>query len=256
MDVVSVVTHLKSLLAGDVVANMAQIEDAAQAAVTALSKGGNAEELQKSLLTLKKGPILRFDWMVNSDPASYLKNVLKGDIRVVLIAAFAGRPIAYPLLAIKRALETRYDPEDDSGITVTDLLGMIRGFDSQAKMQGPIDIIQSLSMDAAVRAPDMTLLEVMVPQVRVGATDFTPSTMTWSEIHKPINIPVPVHVPTTSIGGGGIGGNNPIIDGNRKGWGGAGTSTPTPVTETGDNNFTLLIIMLLLACIAAFAVGR
>ena len=252
MDVVDVVTPLKNLLAGDLVANMTRIEDAAQAAVRALSKGGSAEELQKSLLTLKKGPILRFDWMVNSDPASYLRNVLKGDIRVVLIAAFAGRPIAYPLLAIKRALETRYDPEDDSGITVADLLGMVHGFDIQAKMQGPIDIIQSLSMDAAVKAPDMALLEVMMPQVRVGATDFTASPMTWTEIHAPINIPVPVHVPTTNIGGGGIGGNIPIIGGNRKGWGGS-TNTPTPVTETEDN-FTLLIILLLLACIAAFAV--
>ena len=106
MDVVDVVTPLKNLLAGDLVANMTRIEDAAQAAVRALSKGGNAEELQKSLGLLKKGPILRFDWMVNSDPASYLRNVLKGDIRVVLIAAFAGRPIAYPLLAIKRAVES------------------------------------------------------------------------------------------------------------------------------------------------------
>jgi hypothetical protein len=108
-------------------------------------------------------------------------------------------------------------------------------------------------MDAAVKAPDMALLEVMMPQVRVGATDFTASTMTWTEIHAPINIPVPVHVPTTNIGGGGIGGNIPIIGGNRKGWGGS-TNTPTPVTETEDSNFTLLIILLLLACIAAFAV--
>jgi hypothetical protein len=176
MDVVGVVTNLQSLLQGDLVANMARIEDAAQNAVKALSKGGNADELQKSLLTLKKGPIIRFDWMVNSDPATYLRSVLKGDIRVVLIAAFAGRPIAYPLLAIKRALETRYDPEDDSGITVADLLGVMRGFDIQ-KFTGPVNIIQSLSMDASMTKPeDAALLNIMMPQVRVAvsATDFTP----------------------------------------------------------------------------------
>ena len=241
MDVVGAVTNLQSLLQGDLVANMTRIEDAAQDAVKALSKGGNADELQKSLLTLKKGPIIRFDWMVNSDPATYLRSVLKGDIRVVLIAAFAGRPIAYPLLAIKHALETRYDPEDDSGITVAGLLGVIRGFDIQ-KFKGPVNIIQSLSMDASMTKPeDAALLNIMMPQVRVSATDFTPSPVTWNESYVPISIPTPrienrqiVPIQTLTHSGGG-------------------TTKWEPGDSEDSNSFMPLLITLLLVCVAALA---
>ena len=180
------VVELTRLLQGDLVTNMGDIERAAQEAVKALSlRAGlfNAEQMHNSL---DKGPIIKFDWMANSDPASYLRNVLKGDIRVVLIAALAGRPIAYPLLALKRVLESRYDPQD---ITVVDLLGVIRGFDIQ-KFKGPVDIIKILSIDAATRSlDDAALLDTMMPQVRLSATDFIPNAITWTDSYAPIPIP-------------------------------------------------------------------
>ena len=237
------VVELTRLLQGDLVTNMGDIERAAQEAVKALSlREGlfNAEQLHNSLLTLNKGPIIRLDWMANSDPASYLRNVLKGDIRVVLIAALAGRPIAYPLLALKRALESRYDPQD---ITVANLLGVIRGFDAQ-KFEVPVDIIKSLSINAPTRSlDDAALLDTMMPQVRVGGTDFIPNPIMWSESYVPISIPNPrienrpiIPIPTLTHSGGG----------------GRDTTKQEP-GDSDSNRFMPLLITLLLVCVAALA---
>ena len=237
------VVELTRLLQGDLVTNMGDIERAAQEAVKALSlRAGlfNAEQLHNSLLTLNKGPITRLDWRANSDPASYLRNVLKGDIRVVLIAALAGRPIAYPLLALKLALESRYDPQD---ITVADLLGVIRGFDIQ-KFKGPVDIIKSLSINAPTRSSDdAALLDTMMPQVRVGGTDFIPNAITWTDSYAPIPIPNPrienrpiIPIPTLTHSGGG-----------------GGDTTKQEPGDSDSNRFMPLLITLLLVCVAALA---
>ena len=234
------VVKLTRLLQGDLVTNMGDIERAAQEAVKALSlRAGlfNAEQMHNSL---DKGPI-KFDWMANSDPASYLRNVLKGDIRVVLIAALAGRPIAYPLLALKRVLESRYDPQD---ITVADLLGVIRGFDIQ-KFEGPVDIIKSLSLNAPTRSSDdAELLDIMMPQVRVGGTDFIPNPITWSESYVPIPIPNPrienrpiIPIPTLTHSGGG----------------GGDTTKQEPGDSEDSSRFMPIIMTLLLVCVAALA---
>ena len=234
------VVELTRLLQGDLVTNMGDIERAAEEAVKALSlRAGvfNAEQLHNSL---DKGPIIKFDWMANSDPASYLRNVLKGDIRVVLIAALAGRPIAYPLLALKRALESRYDPQDT---TVADLLGVIRGFDIQ-KFKGPVDIVKSLSINAPTRSvDDAELLDIMMPQVRVGGTDFIPNPITWSESYVPIPIPNPrienrpiIPIPTLTHSGGG-----------------GGDTTKQEPGDSDSNRFMPLLITLLLVCVAALA---
>jgi hypothetical protein len=235
------VVELTRLLQGDLVTNMGGIERAAQEAVKALSlRSGlfNAEQLHNSLLTLDKGPITRLD--SNSDPASYLRNVLKGDIRVVLIAALAGRPIAYPLLALKRALESRYDPQD---ITVAYLLNVIRGFDIQ-KFEGPVDIIKSLSLNAPTRSSDdAALLDIMMPQVRVGGTDFIPNPIMWSESYVPIPIPNPrienrpiIPIPTLTHSGGG-----------------GGDTTKQGPGDSDSNRFMPILITLLLVCVAALA---
>jgi hypothetical protein len=179
--------------------------------------------------------------MANSDSASYLRNVLKGDIRVVLIAALAGRPIAYPLLALKRALESRYDPQN---ITVADLLGVIRGFDIQ-KFKGPVDIIKILRIDAATRSlDDAALLDTKMPQVRLSATDFIPNAITWTDSYAPIPIPNPrienrpiIPIPTLTHSGGG----------------GGDTTKQEPGDSEDSSRFMPILITLLLVCVAALA---
>ena len=150
------VVKLKSLLQTNLVEDMEQIEAAAQEAVSALSKLStrtfNAVAFQRNILLLllhysNISPITipLLPWMLESEPAPFLQNALKGDIRLVLIAAFAGDPIGYPLLALRRAIQGKYD-EDATSIDISDLIAMIHGFDDQFQKREVtvVDIIDNL----------------------------------------------------------------------------------------------------------------
>ena len=121
---------------------------------------------------------------------------------------------------------------------------MIRGFDIQ-KFKGPVDIIQSLSMDASTRSlDDAVLLDTMMPQVRLSATDFIPNPITWSESYVPIPIPNPrienrpiIPIPTLTHSGGG----------------GGDTTKQEPGDSEDSNRFMPILITLLLVCVAALA---
>ena len=256
------VVNLQSLLQGDLVENMRDIEAAAQDAVGVLSTlsgpfnfaaaafDGRIQLLQFSFTI----PLPR--WMLESDPAPFLQNALKGDIRLVLIAAFAGSPIGYPLLALRRAIQGKYG-EDATQIETPDLLAMIHGFDDQSKTD---NIIDSLYMDVSNVPQDdelRPLIEKMFPQVEEDEPGFKRNNINWTAFTSTIPIP--------SGGGGGKGGGVRGGGGGEGGNGGGGgiPEDPTEPKEleepkeskepTEDSNSFMFVIILLLLCVAAFA---
>lgn len=224
--------------------NMTQIEAAAQAAVKAMS--GGEFDAETFLLVLRSQAFLHDgDNFVNtaglgeSDPGPFLDNALKGDVSLVLIAALAGRPIGYPLLAIRRAIQDKYDPA--AKLSFADLLSMVHGFE-QVKTT---DMVTGITAD--ISAPSKAnvlneLVNAMIPPVPMGAESFTPNPIVWAEGHKIIPIPIP-----DSTGGGG-------------GGGGVGGGTPK-VQEQSDGSDEsdetgIFIALLLLICVAAFALVK
>ena len=250
------VVRLQILLQGNLVENMEQIEAAAQDAVGALSKLDgtfNSVTFDRNirLVTVPK-TIPLYSWMLDSEPALFVQNALKGDIRLVLIAAFAGSPIGYPLLALRRAIQTKYNSEA-TRIDPGDLLAMIHGFDDQVDQ-----VVENLGMDVSNIAKDdqlRPLIEKMFPQVEEDAPDFKRNNIDWTASTNIIPIP-------SGGGGGGKGG------GVRGGGGGNGDGIPEGPKEpkeleepkepkdsepNEDSNSFMFVIILLLLCVAAFA---
>lgn len=254
------VVKLQNLLQSDLVENMENIEAAAQGAVSALSKhDGSFNSVmfdRNILLVTVPSTIPLYSWMLDSEPALFLQNALKGDIRLVLIAAFAGSPIGYPLLALRRAIQTKYNLEATQ-VNPGDLLAMIHGFDDQ------VNIIDNLYMDVSNVPQDdelRPLIAKMFPQVEEDAPDFKRNNIDWTASTNIIPIP--------SGGGGGKGGG---VRGGRGGGGGNGggggipedPKEPTELIESKeskeskepneDSNSFMFVIILLLLCVAAFA---
>lgn len=247
------VVKLQNLLQGDLVENMEDIEAAAQGAVSALSKPStetfNSVMFERNMKGTVPGTISLYSWMLDSEPALFLQNALKGDIRLVLIAAFAGSPIGYPLLALRRAIQTKYNSEA-TRIDPGDLLSMIHGFDDQSKTA---NIIDNLYMDVSNVPQDddlRPLIAKMFPQVEEDAPDFKHNNIDWTASTNIIPIP--------SGGGGGKGGGGGGGGGGGNGGGGGGIpkdpKEPKESKEPNeDSNSFMFVIILLLLCVAAFA---
>ena len=268
------VVQLQNLLQqGDLVENMEQIEAAAQSAVSALSKLStrtfNYVMFDKNIhLVTVPSLIPLYSWMLDSEPAPFLQNALKGDIRLVLIAAFAGDPIGYPLLALRRAIQGKYDL-GSTQIDPRDLLAMMHGFDDQFQKRDVtvVDIIDNLGTDVSnlpLDDPLRPLIEKMFPQVIEGVPDFERNDIDWTASPNIIPIPIPSGGGTTPSGGGGGGGGGDgkggATDGQGPvgGGGGGGGEIPEDAKEPKEpkddsNSFMPMLIVLLLVCVAAFA---
>jgi hypothetical protein len=239
------VEALRKLLTADtntLIPNVPQIEEAAQKAVKAMSGGGFDAEtflivLNAQAFREEKDPFVNTAGLGGSDPGSFLENALKGDVSLVLIAALAGRPIGYPLLGIRWAIQ-KYDQA--ARLSFADLLSMVHGF-GQVKTT---DMVTGIAMDISEPSTVKILNELvtaMIPPVAMGAESFTPNPIVWAEGHKIIPIPVPT--PAGGGGGGGGGGGTPKVQEQSDG--------SDESDETG-----IFIVLLLLICVAAFALVK
>ena len=262
------VVKLKDLLQTDLVENMEDIEAAAQDAVSALSKfNGRFNSVmfdRNILLVTVPTTIPLYSWMLESEPAPFVQNALRGDIRLVLIAAFAGDPFGYPLLALRRAIQEKYDL-DATQIDTKDLIAMIHGFDDQFQKREVtvVDIIDNLGMDVSnlpLDDPLRPLIEKMFPQVIEGVPDFERNNIDWTASPNIIPIPIPSGGGTTPSGGGGGAGGGGGKGGATDGQGpvGGGGGVPEDAKEPKEpkddsNSFMPMLIVLLLVCVAALA---
>ena len=201
------IVKLQNLLQSDLMANDAHAvldaEVAANQAAEAMCKLGNiwnydAFEKNMNLLgvELRSLDIPLASWMTDAEPAPFLYNALKGDIRLVLIAAFAGDPIGYPLLALRRAIQETSQGDRAIPLTADRLLGMIHGFDDQFQ-KSPKDFTDNLATDVSkVEKVYKPLIEQMFPQLPSKDSEdpgFERNNIDWTTAEHPI-IPIPVNL--------------------------------------------------------------
>ena len=203
---------------------------------------------------------------ITASESKYLQTILTDTTGVgsmlLRLAALTGRPIAYPLLAIRNAMgDQNLDPSDT--FTVTELKAALQTLNSD---KGPekdfTSIAANVYAQAASKDPQlMAILAAMVPTIDVGTSTFVANpNSTWGTKPPPVGPPVDPGTVTPSGGDGGDSGGGG--GGGGGGVGGGGTQPyvpedkePKSKPEEGSDWFIIIIVLLLLLGVG-FAVTK
>lgn len=213
-------------------------------------------------------PYSVYNSYVNMSESDYIQTILTDTTGVgsmlLRLAALTGRPIAYPLLAIRNAMaDQNLDPSQTDTFTVTELKTALQTLNSD---KGPEKDFTRIAVNVYVQAADRKnpqlagILDAMFPQVPVNTPTFVPNTnSTWGSKPPPVGPPVGPTVDPTPSGGGGESGGRA---GGGVGGGGDGTQPyvpedkePKSKPEEGSDWFIIIIVLLLLLGVG-FAVTK
>ena len=174
------------------------------------------------------------------------------------LAAFTGRPIAYPLLLLQSAMGNQtLDPSDT--FTVSELKAALKSLWDD---KGTDKDFTTIAANSYARGEDKknaqlaAILKAMLPAVAVGTATFTANTNSkWGSTPTPPPGPDQPGSDTPSGGGGGGGGGG-------RGGGEGGTQPDVPEDkepkrkpEEGSDWFIIIIVLLLLLGVG-FAVTK